>query len=475
MDDHIDLIREIALAESEFVQASHRLSSARERLNQLAPINRFPDEVLAEIFLRCVPGRLIFDPQDHTLMTLPTTRLTPLLLSKISRRWRSVALSTPGLWCNIEIFISIKRYHSQINILKDWLRNSGDLSLTIILNICAHEDLRFWSADPPAEIAQVLAQHSERWQTAYLAIPVASFTDIPPCPFPRLTHLTLRTASFAFDSNKFLGMADQIKSLELLSTPASMFGLPKGQIQHIQARFVSAQECYNLLQKNPDVVDCDLEGPYLHPSFQFSEVLTMKKLEKLCISQYHQECVGVLFDSMNLPALQHLRFGARANDVPHGQLISLVQRSGCLLKKLVLEHIDMDDTNLMAILRLVPTLTEFRITIMGIDHGRTMTNRLLHMLTPLHPILEGKTCLLPRLETMNFEAPFIYEEDAMVDLLGSRWRQTGGDPSCARLQHATITNNGSSVENDMSRRVQPLIDKGMKVDLVRIDYIYGGF
>ena len=144
------------------------------------------------------------------------------------------------------------------------------MPLTIIVNICAQEDLRFWSADPPSEIAEVLAMHSARWQTAYLAIPVASFSAIPAVPFPRLNHLTLRTASFfTADESKMLGMANQITSLELLSTPATIYDLPRGRVQYLKARFVPAQECYDLMKKNPDLINCYLEGPYLHPTFVF--------------------------------------------------------------------------------------------------------------------------------------------------------------------------------------------------------------
>ncbi|KAK2462011.1 hypothetical protein APHAL10511_006474 [Amanita phalloides] len=470
----LPLPSDLLQAESNYTHASHSLALLRERLNLAAPINRFPDELLVEIFLKCLPPQLVFNPQEHTLMTTPICRMTPLSFAKICRRWRAVTINTPLLWRDIEIYVSIKRYNSQISILEDWLTYAGDMPLTIIVNICAQEDLRFWSADPPRELAHVLARCSHRWQTAYLAIPVASFSDIPSIPFPRLNHLTLRTASFfTIDQSKMLSMADQITSLELLSTPASIYDIPKGRIKYLKARFIPAQECYDLLKKNPDLIDCYLEGPYLYPAFSYPEVLRMEKVESLYISQYHQECVGVFFDAVTLPAARCLEFGARANEVPHRQMISLIQRSSCMLQRLVLEHVDMDDTDLMAIFRATPSLSEFRIIIMGIDHGRTMSNRLLYMLTPGHPELKGQISLLPNLELLDFEAPLIYEEDAMVNLLTSRWRNnivTGVDPFYARLTHAIITNNGNAIENDIAGRVQCLINEGMDLQLARINY-----
>ncbi|KAF8632569.1 hypothetical protein AX15_001779 [Amanita polypyramis BW_CC] len=465
---------ELILAQSDFARASQRLSNVKEKLNLYSSINHFPNEILAEIFQRCLPAKLVYIPLEHTLMTMPVRRMTPLVLAKICKRWRTVVTGTPRLWRDIEIYVSIKRYQAQISILEDWLEYSGDMPLTILINVCAQEDLRHWSAEPPCEIAEVLTTASDRWHTVYLAIPVASFSGIPAVPFSRLRNLTLRTAAFfTADKSRMLGMANQINSLELLSTPASTYDLPKGRIKYLKARFVSAQECYDLMMKNQELIDCYLEGPYLYPSFDAPEVLRMEKLERLYISQYHQECVGVFFDAITLPSVQSIEFGARANEVPHRQLISLIGRSECIIRKLVLEHIDMNDTDLMSIFRATPMLTEFRIIIMGIDHGRTMSNRLLHMLTPQHPELRGQICLLPNLESLDFEAPFIYEGDAMVDLLTSRWRKnriTGVDHFCVQLKRAIIKNNGTAPENDVALRVQPLIDEGMELELVRITY-----
>ncbi|KAJ7649818.1 hypothetical protein FB45DRAFT_718963, partial [Roridomyces roridus] len=48
----------------------------------------FPNELLAEIFLRCVDYRSYFDPLTNG----------PWIVARVCRRWRNVALSCPGLW-----------------------------------------------------------------------------------------------------------------------------------------------------------------------------------------------------------------------------------------------------------------------------------------------------------------------------------------------------------------------------------------
>ncbi|PFH50767.1 hypothetical protein AMATHDRAFT_47583 [Amanita thiersii Skay4041] len=466
------LVTALIVAESEYIRASHRLASTRETLNTFAPINHFPDEILAEIFRWCLP-ELRFSQDEHVLMTAPVKRVTPLLFSGICRRWRRIAITTPVLWRNVELYVSIRRYKSQTSVLENWLIYSGDLSLTILVNVCAQEDLKYWSRYPPVKIAELLSQHSARWHIAYVAIPINAFSEIPSVPFPRLASLTFRTSSYRNAVTNMFATADQIRSIEFLSTAPGYFTFPKGKIQILRAHYVPAQDCYRVMCLSPELVDCHLESPYLKPDVAFPEILVMQQLERLYVTQYPHESIGLFLDAITVPSVRSFEFGAQAHEVPHAQIISMIQRSGCLLKSLVLRFIEMDDTDLMAILRLTPAVTEFRILIMGIDQGRTTTNRLLHTLTPLHSSLEGRACLLPCLEFLEFEAPYIYDEEAMVDMLASRWRKAGyvdGNLICAKLQRVYLGNNGTTIHSTITEQLQKLIDEGMEIEMSRMTF-----
>ncbi|KAJ6630351.1 hypothetical protein B0H10DRAFT_1649973, partial [Mycena sp. CBHHK59/15] len=54
------------------------------------PILTLPLEITSEIFSHCLPPNI--------LMVEPSTSAAPLLLTEICRTWRTIALSTPGLW-----------------------------------------------------------------------------------------------------------------------------------------------------------------------------------------------------------------------------------------------------------------------------------------------------------------------------------------------------------------------------------------
>ncbi|KAJ7446800.1 hypothetical protein FB451DRAFT_1375838 [Mycena latifolia] len=64
---------------------------ARTRANDLAPIARLPPEILADIFVRCIPGSVRKLHSD----------LTWLNVTRVSSRWRAVALACPDFWSTL--------------------------------------------------------------------------------------------------------------------------------------------------------------------------------------------------------------------------------------------------------------------------------------------------------------------------------------------------------------------------------------
>ncbi|KIM73772.1 hypothetical protein PILCRDRAFT_54680, partial [Piloderma croceum F 1598] len=65
------------------------------------PVQRFPPEILSEIFIHCLETKW-FNPAyyEHLLYLriLPRLDRAPLLLGSVCRQWRAIALSTPRLW-----------------------------------------------------------------------------------------------------------------------------------------------------------------------------------------------------------------------------------------------------------------------------------------------------------------------------------------------------------------------------------------
>ncbi|KII85672.1 hypothetical protein PLICRDRAFT_116328, partial [Plicaturopsis crispa FD-325 SS-3] len=54
----------------------------------VSPCRRLPAELLSEIFSFCLPAAKVVPQPDKA----------PLLLTRVCRKWRAIALSTPALW-----------------------------------------------------------------------------------------------------------------------------------------------------------------------------------------------------------------------------------------------------------------------------------------------------------------------------------------------------------------------------------------
>ncbi|KAJ7186714.1 hypothetical protein C8R46DRAFT_837918, partial [Mycena filopes] len=88
----------------------------------------FPSEITSAIFMHCVLGEI----GDWSGQNLPGLfeNAAPLLLLRICRQWKDVALSSPELWTSIQVSCPYI-IESIIPDLDRWLRRTGSLPLTI--------------------------------------------------------------------------------------------------------------------------------------------------------------------------------------------------------------------------------------------------------------------------------------------------------------------------------------------------------
>ncbi|KAL0573424.1 hypothetical protein V5O48_008546 [Marasmius crinis-equi] len=152
-----------------------RLQTERDRLKSLveqhrmllSPFRRFPIEIWEEIFVHCLPS-----------IPARTLKNAPLLLTRICRSWREIALGTPRLWNNIHIHIPSRNpkfpdpdgfrslIRGRIDGMKLWLNRSGSLPLTVSLSVGALLVRRSFDIDRVAvgELLEGLASYSRRWK-----------------------------------------------------------------------------------------------------------------------------------------------------------------------------------------------------------------------------------------------------------------------------------------------------------------------
>ncbi|KAK7022101.1 hypothetical protein R3P38DRAFT_2710032 [Favolaschia claudopus] len=117
------------------------LREKREALKQpidahralISPIRLLPFDILAEIFLACLPSKR---------EALIDESKAPLLLGRICRHWRAVAYSTPALWSSIHIPWESECPPAILakleTVVDAWLRRSAACSLSVSLAVPYH-------------------------------------------------------------------------------------------------------------------------------------------------------------------------------------------------------------------------------------------------------------------------------------------------------------------------------------------------
>nr|GAT45297.1 predicted protein [Mycena chlorophos] len=129
-----------------------------------------PPEVLCLVFEHCLPVTpLSFSAAE-----------APLLLLRISHRWRNICLGTPSLWTDVAF-----GENGAPQLLEMWLSLSALHPLSI----------RFWTNDESRATAllQVAVRHRERWKNASLLTPdiATQFLKGKERDFPNLQHIEL--------------------------------------------------------------------------------------------------------------------------------------------------------------------------------------------------------------------------------------------------------------------------------------------
>ncbi|TFK70803.1 hypothetical protein BDN72DRAFT_794777, partial [Pluteus cervinus] len=145
----------------------------------LSPIRRLPPEILAEVFINCLPTNR--NPARSIIEA-------PLLLGRICSSWRRIALNTPRLWASIHIVIPTHYDPSKItSVVKirceachAWLSRSGTLPISLSL-VTANNG---YSADVSASpLLESLLKFSSRWKSVSLRVPYGLLR-----PFSKLTQ-----------------------------------------------------------------------------------------------------------------------------------------------------------------------------------------------------------------------------------------------------------------------------------------------
>ncbi|KAG1874390.1 hypothetical protein F4604DRAFT_2009893 [Suillus subluteus] len=294
-------------------------------------VSRLPAELLSEIFMHTLPS---FDE------LLPPSKLrSPMLLTRICRRWREVVVDTPSLWCRLfGGYKSSQRGHrpQEAFCYNTWLKRSRGLPLSLALT-CRTNHL--------TSLLQPYTNQISSLRIVYCA----ATRDLLLSDLPALQVLIVDgwISDFQFQESaiaqSILNHSFTLRSLKV-SRPSSSFYLagfhsfknsrwPHLTHAHVEIT-VYQQDLLILLQQAPNLSSAKIFVAVLtaHPPLPV-EPCTHTKLQVLHINCSQSPLAFPnLLNALSLPNLRELMAGALCMQWPHEEFKAFLARSKCPLE-----------------------------------------------------------------------------------------------------------------------------------------------
>ncbi|KAI3615800.1 hypothetical protein WG66_010422 [Moniliophthora roreri] len=331
------LSQELAALDAEFEQLHATLihvAQKREELRQkyqtarapLSVVRNLPTEVLQSIFNYYLPPFSVARASEG-----------PLLLGRICKKWRSVALGTPELWTSIHIVVPVAEYPSDRNIagkcrdlregVETWLSRTGNLPLRISVYFNAREqDARLLGE--AAKMVEILIPYLKRCSYIRLDLPLQCLqplNDIPGREFQQLETALVKLKdpfSLSEPSNlshgnpvSFLSDSPRLCSLCLRDDRPSRYLRPTvnwSSLKDLSLKLVGSRpvELFNIISQFTnlrafELIVCYVDRHSGPPSPPPEQHYTLPHLHDLTVS-VPCDFIHEIFNILILPSLQKL-------------------------------------------------------------------------------------------------------------------------------------------------------------------------
>ncbi|KAJ3891597.1 hypothetical protein GG344DRAFT_76785 [Lentinula edodes] len=417
----------------------------------ISSIRRLPDDIL----------RIIFD--YHACR--------PLILGAVCSHWRAIVLSTPSLWSQITFLFDSdtgRPLAMTTNALQLYLDRSKESALHMEIFVS-----HFGAGQPLSidyfehQAFQYLATHAHRWKTLGLTIQSSlGFLErhsVLSCP--QLEHLTLYGSNLEGPSPPInLTLMPKLHSVTIDTSYTHYVhpSVPWHQITKLSLNSLSSVPQFLVACPNLLVLQIELKPNESNPIPDDVQTLTTHHgLSKLTLSFFQtapdededdddNELVSNLdvlvsiLAQLDLPNLNSFQLvvSTRINRYPLtdwsvealATFTSFMDRCGGHLAVLNLMDLSMDLSNLLSILRKVPSLVELTLSDSPLSKTSVGGRSRLYLpplvssafLRSLHAFrrfdgLSPASPLLPKLQKLRLQVDKEFDEEVFVDTISSRW------------------------------------------------------
>ncbi|KAJ7673777.1 hypothetical protein DFH06DRAFT_1081621 [Mycena polygramma] len=273
-------------------ELQERITAARLLLAEIVyPVLTLPPEITSEIFVQAV------NPLDKA-----SSRSAPLLLLRICRLWRTIALSTPCLWAGLNFGFRRDEptFSAQAlgNFAEGWLSRSHDLPVSL-----GFDYLGAMSED---RVTQLLGAHASRLHHVHIRMSsdaVSGLQRIGKLPELRsLSFVTYIENLAIFQQVQTFCDAPRLREVALGCgiTPHKLL-LPWGQITTFSGERFTVTDCRRVLRDLPLLTKCTFTWLVAEPNAA-PVIITHPVLKELTLEGDYADLLRIL----DLPTLRQL-------------------------------------------------------------------------------------------------------------------------------------------------------------------------
>ena len=405
------MVEDAKLGRQRLSRKAKTRTSGLGRPNGHSPISKLPREVLAEIFVHCLPEVELW---PRIAGTITSKNVAPLLLCNVCSAWRAFAHSVPRLWQTLLFQLTNVRQiatEDEVTALTHkWIERSGVLPLTLRVEACfLYGDVGSFQVTASA-LLFALSHYSSRWEHVDLC-----FRTCPPIIYPQLGHMprlrSLCVMTKDSDDAQIPISCPQLTRISwpFLCIPSPTPSLPWHQLTHITfGAAMSSLEVLLVIRSCPKLTQIRIAlNDGLDGTFPSNIGVVNNNLQRLELLVY-RTC-GPLLEKLTLPALTdisidfHRETAAPLRDV-HEELLGFFNRSKCKLDRLGLIDCSFDDSALLKCLEHHACASLKELGILNSYHTPILTNT---VLVALADSPKGKDeLLLPNLAHLTLQMCF---------------------------------------------------------------------
>lgn len=423
------------------LQASSKLlSRKRDDLRQfsalhkgvLSSIRRFPPEILVQIYK--------FYPPDFQMAYRP---------AQVCRFWRSVAVSTAGLWTSFEMPLQEGREELELEMAQQWLARSRELPITFTLGRIRYKSKSGLKVTATHPCVKLLAAHAHRWRDATINIPTQHMKDLRSVQgnLILLESLSIgRSSEYRSPEPIFKDLfiaAPQLHKLKLGRRALEpILNVPWTQLTQCTLEGdYNALECYDVINNCPNLTYCEFAVTGIsHPTTEDIDLrpsIVHPNIDVLKIRNH--ETLLQLLEHLELPALTEFAHTTRFPVMSlYTSTRSLFLRSTPPLRRLELDNeAHTSDSALIGCLEQCPSLQELFLTSYC---ASGVSKEFLHRLT--HSRRKDRCCLVPKLHSLTVSISWHFNFKAFTKMIKSRWQGHGLE--CRAVDHETVEQLGQT-------------------------------